>query len=50
MSKSNHLFDAIFEPTKQSPELFLISQNNQSNCESIDSKGYETRRKSGGSS
>ena len=29
MSKSNHLFDAIFEPTKQSPELFLINNNGE---------------------
>jgi len=27
MSKSNHLFDAIFEPTKQSSDLFLINNN-----------------------
>ena len=29
MSKSNHLFDAIFEPTKKSPELFLINNNGE---------------------
>jgi malonyl-CoA/methylmalonyl-CoA synthetase len=29
MSKPNHLFDAIFEPTKQSPELFLINNNGE---------------------
>ena len=29
MPKSNHLFDAIFEPTKQSLELFLINNNGE---------------------
>ena len=27
MSNTNHLFDAIFEPTQQSPVLFLIHNN-----------------------
>ena len=29
MSKSNNLYDDIFEPTKQSPELFLINNNGE---------------------
>ena len=35
MSKSNHLFDAIFKPTKQSPELFLINNNGKITIEII---------------